>query len=304
MLEQTLASIAKLSYPLDNIEVIVVSQTPEITDKQLIGNCGFSLQVLLQPEEKNISTLRNLGVKHSSGQYLAFLDADIAISPNWASTVLSLLDSTPKRAIISGMQVSEPTAPPLEHIRTCISSAERDTNVAFLPGCNLFLTRETFDRTGGFPEHLITCEDYYFTDKASQFGDLYRTSEATYLHLGEDKTFSQMFKKELWRGQSNLQSTKGRRIPLREMPSFIIPLWICLFFTLTLISLLIQALPMALLFCTLGTGPLLAYSIRLYRLSKHTINFGSIVKFYAVYFLARATGTLIGLFTSIGTHHK
>lgn len=304
MLKQTLLSITEQAYPLDKIEVIVVSQTPEIENTQLLDNKELSLQIILRPESENISVLRNHGVKQTAGQYLAFLDADIFISPNWSTVMLSHLDNGEGRAIVSGTQVCKPSAPHLEHIRTYLSSAEQDTDVAFLPGCNLFLTRQSFEKIGGFPEHLITCEDYYFTDKATQFGSLYRTSDATYLHLGEDKTFPEMFKKELWRGQSNLQSIKGRRVPLREIPSFIFPLGICLSLLAAIISLLSQAYSLAFLFFVLGIGPLLAYSIRLHRLSKHAVNFSSVLKFYATYFLARAIGTLLGLFKSISANHK
>lgn len=304
MLKQTLLSIAGQSYPLDNIEVIVVSQTPEIEKTQLLNNNELNLQIILRPETETISALRNHGVKQATGQYLAFLDADIFISPNWISCMLSHSQNAQGRVIVSAMQVCAPTAPPLEHVRTCLSNAELDTNVAFLPGRNLFLTRQSFEKIGGFPEHLITCEDYYFTDKATQLGSLYYTSDATYIHLGEDKTFSEMFKKEIWRGQSNLQSIKGRRVPLREIPSFIFPLGICLSLLAALISLLSQAYSLALLCFMFGAGPLLAYSIRLHRLSKHMLNFSSVLRFYATYFLARAIGTLIGLFKSISANHK
>lgn len=304
MLKQTLLSIAEQSYPLENIEVIVVSQTPAIENTQLLDNNDLEVQITLRPEAETISALRNHGAKQATGQYLAFLDADIFISSNWITCMLSHLDNDQGRVIVSAMQVCATSAPPLEHIRTCLSNVELNTNVAFLPGRNLFLIRQTFEKIGGFPEHLITCEDYFFTDKAAKIGGLYYTSDATYIHLGEDKTFTEMFKKEIWRGQSNLQSIRGRRIPLREIPSFILPLGICFSLFAALISLLPQTYPLALFFFMLGLVPLLAYSIRLHRLSKHAVNFSSVLKFYVVYFLARAIGTLVGLFKSIGTNHK
>lgn len=304
MLKQTLRSIAEQNYPLNKIEVIVVSQTPEIENTQLLDNTDLTPKIILLPESGTISTSRNRGVKESSGQYLAFLDADVFISPNWITCMLSHLHTGEDRVIVSAMQVCEPSAPPLEHIRTSLSNAELDTNVAFLPGRNLFLTRQSFDEIEGFPEHLITCEDYYFTDKAAQFGKLYYTSDATYIHLGEDKVFSEMFKKEIWRGQSNLQSIQGRRIAPREIPSFILPLWICLSLLVSLVCFIFQSPTIGLIFFLLSVGPLLAYSIRLHRLSKEVVNFSSVLKFYATYFPARAIGTLTGLFKSISVNHN
>ena len=304
MLQQTIASITGQAYPIDKLEVIVVSQTPEIEHTSLTDNNDLSLKVVLRDEKETISALRNRGVELSSGEYLAFLDADIFISENWVSCMLQHLQSASERVVVSAMQVCDDNAPPLEHIRTSLSNAEIDVNVAFLPGRNLFLSRQTFDEIGGFPEHLVTCEDYYFTDKANGLGKLYYTSSATYIHLGEDKSFSEMFKKELWRGQSNLQSIQGRRVPLREIPSFVLPLGICLSLVVSLISVVFQAYPLSMFFLFISITPLLAYAIRLYQMSKHVVNFASVVKFYAIYFPARAIGTLAGLFKTIGANHK
>jgi len=304
MLKQTLRSIAEQIYPLNNIEVIVISQTPEIEKAQLQDNNELYLQLLLRPEDETISALRNHGVKQATGDYLAFLDADVFISKDWISCMLSHLCTGDDRVIVSAMQICETSAPPLEHIRTRLSNAELDTNVAFLPGRNLFLTRQSFDEIGGFPEHLITCEDYYFTDKAAQIGKLYYTSDATYIHLGEDKVFSDMFKKEIWRGQSNLQSIQGRRIMLREIPSFVLPLWICLSFIVALACFALQAAIPGFIFLLLGMLPLFVYSIRLHRLSKEVVNFGSVLRFYLTYFPARAIGTMAGLFKSISANHN
>ena len=304
MLKQTLASIAEQAYPLDKLEVIVISQTPEIEHISLTESTNLSLKIILRDGKETISALRNHGVELASGEYLAFLDADIFISTNWINCMLQHLQSASERVIVSAMQVCDTSAPPLEHIRTCLSNAELDVNVAFLPGRNLFLSHQTFEKIGGFPEHLITCEDYYFTDKANQFGKLFYTSSATYIHLGEDKSFPEMFKKELWRGQSNLQSIQGRRVPLREIPSFVLPLGICLTLIAGVISAIFQVYPLSISLLFIGIIPLLAYAIRLYRISKHVVDFASVVKFYAIYFPARAIGTLAGLFKTIGANHK
>lgn len=303
MLIKTLQSISEQSYPLENIEVIVVSQTPEIQETQLTDNTQLPLRVVVRPESETISALRNHGVAQTQGKYLAFLDADIFISPNWVNCMLEQLHNAPNRVIVSAMQICEPSASPLEQVRTSLSNIVIDTNVAILPGRNLFLTRTTFEEIGGFPEHLVTSEDSFFTDKATNLGELYYTSEATYIHLGEDKTLPELFRKEIWRGQSNLQSIRGRKIPLREIPSFVLPFEIYLSFLGSIISLSLQAYPYALLFFVLGLIPILAYSFRLYCSPQKGISFSWIFKFYTTYFLARAVGIVAGLFKNIRANY-
>jgi GT2 family glycosyltransferase len=214
--------------------------------------------------------------------------------------MIAELALAPDRIISSAMQICHDNAPALEQIRTSLSNAEIDTDVAFLRGRNLFLATSSFDKIGGFPEHLITCEDYFFTDQAAKLGKLYYTSAATYIHLGEDKAYKAMFDKEIWRGQSNLQSISGRNIPLREWPSFFVPPAILLMFLLSLLLLVFGQLSLAIMAFLVAVIPVFVYSLRLYALADKKIRFVHIVKFYVYYFPARAIGTVLGLFKSIG----
>lgn len=304
MLKRTLWSIDQQNYPRENIQVIVVSQTPQILQESLTEYINVGIEIYIRPENETISALRNYGVNYALGLLLAFLDADIELSPNWISQMLQELEQR-NRIIVSAMQIPNINASPLEKVRTQLSNAELDSNVNFLPGRNLLMLKSSFDQIGGFPEHLITCEDYYFTDQASKLGKLYYTSSATYIHLGEDKRYKDMFKKEIWRGQSNLQSIKGRKIPLREIPSFVLPIWIVSCLVLALFfSLFVVKGNIAIGLFLFGALPILAYSMRLFSLAKGKLDFGAILKFYLYYFPARALGTMVGLVKSIGTNHK
>ena len=228
LLERTVASIVAQDYDLSELEITIVTQNTTLAsdfqrEKELV-----SINIVFRPDNETISALRNTGVEHSSGHYLAFLDADVVLSANWVKAMLSELEDNTGRVLVSAVQRCENNAPPLEKIRTALSNATIDSEVQFLPGRNLLLKKETFAKVGGFPEHLVTCEDYYFTDRVHELGQLYYSSEADYVHLGEDKNYKELFNKEIWRGQSNLQSVKGRRIPLSELPSFLVPAWILL----------------------------------------------------------------------------
>lgn len=299
MLSETLDSISLQECPALSVEVIVVSQTPEIEHYPLRLNKEMPLRVLVRPAEQTISCLRNFGVSQAKGNCLAFLDADVYLSPNWAEQMLDELLAKPDRIIVSAKQICHPDAPPLEKIRTCLSNVEVDQNVAFLPGRNLFMTREAFERIGGFPEHLVTCEDYYFTDQAAKLGKLYYTSAATYRHIGEDKEYKAMFDKEIWRGQSNIQSLSGRDVPLRELPSFFVPPAILLLAMTAAILVIVGLTKLAMLALGLAILPIIVYSLRLLNIAKTEVSFTKIVLFYTVYFPARAIGTVVGLFKTV-----
>jgi len=300
-LQQTIESISNQEYDLDSIEVIVVTQNESLSEATLSFGSKLSLSVHTRPVTETISALRNYGVSQSSGSYLAFLDADISLSHNWISSLLSGLKNNNDRVLISAAQICTADAPPLEQIKTALSNAVINENVNFLPGRNLLLSKQTFDKSGGFPEHLITCEDYYFTDQVHHLGNLYYTSEATYIHLGEDKDYMDMYHKEIWRGQSNLLSIKGRKIPLREIPSFVVPLGIFLMLLVSLVAILLGYYAIATISLALFLFPIFIYSLRLYSLAREKAKFYDVLKFYLFYFPARAIGTLGGLFKTFKT---
>ena len=301
MLIQTVNSILNQDDKQITYEIIVVSQNKSLIELSKLAEQHSQITLLFQEDNLTISTLRNVGAAKSTGEFLAFLDADVSLSSNWLKTMLLTITKQNNCVLVSAAQTNSTNAPALEKIRTALSNAVLDCNVSFLPGRNLFLSRETFEKVDGFPEHLITCEDYYFTDQVNQLGNLYYTSAATYVHLGEDKKYKEMYKKEIWRGQSNLQSIRGRDIPLREIPSFILPialpilLLVCLIATITgnpvfaLIALLCFVLPFAL------------YTLRLYKLAQKDVSFWRVLQFYTVYFPARAIGTVGGLFKAFSS---
>lgn len=250
------------------------------------------VSIFYRPEAKTISEQRNFGAAQGKGNYLAFLDADIQLAPDWLATCLTLLQQ-PGRVVVSAMQQNSAQPSKVEQLRTTLSNAVVDCAVNFLPGRNLLLSRAHHLQVGGFPEHLQTCEDYYYTDKLSHLGELYYTSQSSYVHLGEDQTLNQTFRKEIWRSEYNLKSLHGRAIPLREWPSILLPFWILFGFMALLGCVFYPAWLSAAI--ALLLLPVILYSLRLYRLPDNSVDLMFLMIFYSVYFTARAIGTLYGV---------
>ena len=300
MLIDTLRSISLLESDQTTIEVIIVTKNKKLLFDTTILSKNMRIIIEHAPMNVTISKQRNIGFQVSKGDLIAFLDADILLASNWLITLSQLLDNSTK--LVSAIQKESEQAPPLEVLRTQLSNAYIDCNVEFLPGRNLLMTRDTFIKSGGFPEHLVTCEDYVFTQKVSAQGFLYYTSKSSYIHLGEDKEFIEMAKKEIWRGQSNLLSLRGRKISLSEYPSFIAPP----IFTIGLIAAIFCAAfhfySVAFVCALMSFFILSTYTLRLRKISKSTLSPSNIMKFYSLYFPARTWGTLLGLMKPLRTN--
>ena len=259
-----------------------------------LGN-RFSWRCLSADPSLTISALRNLGVQEVKSKYLAFLDADIALASDWLEIGLEELTRVSEnRIIVSAVQRPSDEANSLELIRVALSNAHTDCTVDYLPGRNLLLRYADFENIGGFPEHLETCEDYYFTDRAADLGVLWYSAKTYYVHLGEDRDYDELFRKEIWRAKGNLRSLKGRGFSLKELPSLLVPVWVGAFTILSLAVLLLADdwLWVSLLLLSI---PFILYVYRLHRIAP-TIRLSSKLRFYLYYFPARFIGMVKGLF--------
>mgnify|MGYP001033650589 FL=1 len=300
MLVETIESIAGLDTQGFTLEIHIVTKNTILSNDVYLAAKTFPLHVHYAPDEVTISAQRNLGVAATTAEFIAFLDADIALAPNWLQAMYRELQ-VDGRILVSAEQRAVPDSPKLELIRTALSNAETNTEVQFLPGRNLFVTQKNVALVQGFPEHLETCEDYFFSQALAQHGTLFYTSKSTYIHLGEDKALGPMFKKEIWRGQSNIASIAGRTIPLREWPSFVMPFFITLGLGLSGILALLSLPIFAIALLSIASTPFILYCIRLYRLAPNDVRFSDIMCFYGAYFPARMIGTVKGLFSSLRT---
>lgn len=172
-LARCLASLAKLNYPRESFEVIVVNDDATTTLAKLVDGfrTNLNLTLLTQPHA-GPATARNTGARAARNEYLAFTDDDCEPAPDWLARLADALAQTPT-ALVGGHTVnalpqnSYSTASQLliDYIYGYYNAQPQ--RARFLASNNIALTRKGFLEVGGFDTSFLraAAEDREFCDR-------------------------------------------------------------------------------------------------------------------------------------------
>lgn len=202
-------------------EIIVVDNGSTDNTVDLAIDAGAKVFVR---RDLKISGLRNFGASKSKGEILCFVDADVVILSGWKANAIRVLNNT-----INGMVGCSPDIPPGSSWVTqawCLQADVREDEGkrAWLPSMNMAMRREVFFEFKGFNENLVTGEDVDLGIRVARKYNIINSKKLMAIHYGEAKTLVHLFKKEYWRGTSNLVGILSHGISIRELPSIIFPL--------------------------------------------------------------------------------
>jgi glycosyltransferase involved in cell wall biosynthesis len=165
-LPRALAALAaqRLDEPF---EVIVVDDGSRDATPALAR--GFGLGPVVEGDGSGPAAARNRGAAAAQAPLLAFTDADCFPEPGWLAGGLAALGGA---ELVQGAVAPDPLAPPGPFDRTLRVGAER----GLYESANLFVTRELFERLGGFESWLGPArgkelgEDVWFGWRARRAG--------------------------------------------------------------------------------------------------------------------------------------
>lgn len=112
---------------------------------------------LVREARRGLAAARNAGVRAAHGALLAFTDDDCRLAPDYLHTLLELSARNPGMAVRGGrVDLGDPEDLPFT-IKTDPTPATYDGGRhpgGFIHGCNMAMTRATFDRIGPFDERF------------------------------------------------------------------------------------------------------------------------------------------------------
>jgi len=169
-LGRCLASLDRLRYPREQVEVIVVDDG-SVDKSPEVARAHGARVVPSGGRGTGPASARNRGARQARGELLAFIDSDCTASAGWLTELVGRFDD-PEVGAVGGRVVGMHCATRLDRYEASMSSlslGDRELSgrggddTFYLPSCNLLVRREAFLEAGGFREGMHVGEDVDLT---------------------------------------------------------------------------------------------------------------------------------------------
>ncbi len=155
-LADCLASLARLDYPRDRFEVIVVDDGSRAAPTDDVASSRAQLRVdWIRQEHAGPAVARNAGAQAARGTFLAFTDDDCLVTPSWLTAMEARLRETPQ-ALIGGRTLNAFPDNLYSMVSQLLTDALYDYHAGhpeclrFFTSNNLAVSRAHFQAVGGF----------------------------------------------------------------------------------------------------------------------------------------------------------
>lgn len=152
-------SLLGVEYPAGDLEILVVDNCSRDGTAGIVRR--YPVHYLFQPRP-GAAAARNMGIRHASGEYIAFTDADCTVDPRWLSELSAAFDDG-RVACVGGMIRNPPAATDYERYlnqETSISQENAiEKKVILFPHvvtANAMFRKTVFEKVGCFDERFPT----------------------------------------------------------------------------------------------------------------------------------------------------
>jgi glycosyltransferase involved in cell wall biosynthesis len=224
-----LRSLARLNYPRDRMEVVVVDDGGVTDLEPVLAPIRAVLDVaLLRQEWAGPASARNLGAESAHGELLAFTDDDCAPRPEWLRLLAQRYMAQPTSAT-GGLTINALSENPYSKVAQMIIDAGYaqcnygSSALPFFTTNNLAVPADGFRLAGGFDASFITAEDREFCARWTGDGRKIVYEPDALVDHSHDLTFWSFCRLYFTYGRGAFQFHRKQAIrgrPVRLEPSF------------------------------------------------------------------------------------
>ena len=173
----TLNSLLSLSYPAEAYEVLVVDndsddETPAVVES--FAERHENVTLLFEREIQSSYAARNRGIEDSSGEILAFVDADMHVDDDWLTRAVAELEESGADYMGCGVELYTPgETRTLADRYDALSGFDIEwyvNELSFAPTCCLVVRRAVIEDVGPFDHRLISSGDMEFGNRVADAG--------------------------------------------------------------------------------------------------------------------------------------
>ncbi len=160
-LPRAIDSVLKQDYP--HVEIIVVDDGSSDNTQEILQKYKGKIRVFTQ-ENKGVSAARNLGIRNSTGDFIALLDSDDAWTEQKLSCQIDFFDANPAALICQTQEIwirnGVRVNPKNRHKKPSGMIFEPSLSLCLVSPSAVMMRKQLFQIKGYFNEALPVCEDY------------------------------------------------------------------------------------------------------------------------------------------------
>ena len=285
-----LSSIFNSDYPTEKFEVILIDNGS--TDKTVSIAKQYPIDVYIKKEVK-VGALRNLGVAHSRGQFIIFIDSDCTVERDWISIGIKRLEND-TRLVLGGQYLMRENPSWLEKYWV-LNNSRTQIYQTTLVGGSIFIPKNIFLSISGFDEKINSGEDSDLTYRLRSAGYKVEIDPAlSVVHLGYPSELVPFVRRQIWHSSDYITNFKKS---IHDKVFILTSLFLISFIIIALQLVVFRTLNTHLMVIALIAPTLLTYKRVLRSKTKYTSPF-DLISIYLIdilYLTGRSLGTLISL---------
>ena len=161
VLSRAIDSVLRQSFR--DFELIVVDDGSTDNTKNLIEQYSDQITYIYQ-DNKGVSAARNLGLKHATGEWVAFLDSDDEWKKKKLEKQIAFIEKNPlfqwshgnEKWLRNGKHLNQKKI----HQKSGGDIFERSLHLCLISPSTVIIKRDLLQRMNGFDPEFIVCEDY------------------------------------------------------------------------------------------------------------------------------------------------